>query len=150
MKLAEALLARANLKRDVDELEKLIKGNAKVQEGDTPLENADELLKQYNEKMDEMLDIIVRINKTNNQTPFDNGTLSGAISRMDYLKNKIYAYNGFYEASTISHDRYSQKEIKYVRCMDANLVRDRINEFFKELRQLDTRIQGLNWTIDLL
>ena len=44
MKLAEALLLRADLQKKVISLKKRIGENAKVQEGDTPSENPVELL----------------------------------------------------------------------------------------------------------
>ena len=63
MKLAEALLVRANLRRDIHDLTQRIESNAKVQEGDQLLESSETLLEQYEEVMDKMLDIIVKINR---------------------------------------------------------------------------------------
>lgn len=50
----------------------------------------------------------------------------------------------------IRPERYSSTEIKFVRCIDAKQLQDTINQLSKQYRELDTKLQGINWTIDLL
>ncbi len=49
MKLAEALSIRADLQNRIDQLKSRLKYSAKVQEGDQPSENVNELFKELDE-----------------------------------------------------------------------------------------------------
>jgi uncharacterized protein YydD (DUF2326 family) len=151
MKLAEALIERAELKKKNGQLVSRIKTNTKVQEGDQPAEKPDELIAEYEKNMSRLLELVQKINETNCMTRFDGTmTVADAIARRDYLGSKIKAYREFYESSVIKIDRYSKNEIKFVRCIDAKGIQDKINSLSKEYRETDTKIQGLNWTTDIL
>ena len=51
MKLAEALIERADLQRKIAQIEARMRQNVKVQEGDKPTESVDELLPQYKSRV---------------------------------------------------------------------------------------------------
>lgn len=151
MKLAEALIERAELQRKNIQLLNRIKGNAMIQEGDTPAENPSNLIAEYEQNMERLLLLIRKINATNNRTPFDeNENLSDAIARRDSLKSKIGTYRSICESAMIRPERYSSTEIKFVRCIDVKQLQDTINQLSKQYRELDTKLQGMNWTIDLI
>ncbi|MCL2169029.1 MAG: DIP1984 family protein [Defluviitaleaceae bacterium] len=150
MKLAEALIERAELQKQNAKLLNRIQLNAKVQEGDEPAENPEELIAAYDSNMQRFLELVQRINKTNSSAQFgDEMTISDAIALRDYLGAKHKAYRGMYEAAMITVSRYSQNEIKFVRTIDTKVLQKQIDEIAKEYRQIDTKLQGLNWTIDL-
>ena len=67
MKLAEALSIRADLQKRVAQLKERIKESAKVQEGDEPCDNVEELYKELDEALVQLEDLIYRINITNVQ-----------------------------------------------------------------------------------
>lgn len=150
MKLAEALIQRADLQKRIAQLESRMKQNAKVQEGDEPSENIEELLPQYDVLMDELEQLIIKINKTNNATAFNDTTLAESITKRDCLKSKIRCLRELSEATTIQQERYTRNEIKFVRCVDMIKLQSLIDTFSKSYRELDVKMQGLNWTIDLL
>ncbi len=150
MKLAEALIERADLQREIAQLESRMRQNAKVQEGDEPAEDVSKLLPQYERKMADLEGLIIRINKTNHEASFDAVTLADAIAKRDCLKSKLRAYRDLHEAASISQDRYSNKEIKFIRCIDVAILQDRIDRLAKEYRELDTKLQAMNWAVDLL
>ena len=151
MKLAEALIERAELQKQNAQLIDRIKKNAKVQEGDNPAENPSDLIEQYNQNMARFYELVTAINKTNNVTSFDeNLTVSDAIAKRDALGTKIKAYREIYQAATITVDRYSKNEIRFVRSLDIKELQEQINQFSKEFRELDTKLQGLNWVTSLL
>lgn len=150
MKLAEALMARADLQRKIAQIEKRMRQNAKVQDGDEPAEVIERLIPEYECTMDELEGLIAQINRTNNQTSLESSTLSEAITRRDCLKSKIHAYRDLYEAAAISQDRYSSKEIRFVRCVDPAKLQEKIDYLSKLYRQLDTKIQERNWTADMM
>ncbi len=151
MKLAEALIERAELQRKNIQLFNRIKSNTMIQEGDTPAENPRDLIAEYEENMERLLFLIRKINATNNATPFDeNGNVADAIARRDSLKAKIGIYRAIYESAMIRPERYSSTEIKFVRCIDAKELQNTIHQLSKQYRELDTKLQGINWTIDLV
>ena len=151
MKLAEALLERAEIHKKNGNLIARIRQNTKVQEDDLPSENPEELIAEYEENMARFLELVQRINKTNCKTLFDEDlSISDAISLRDCLGAKIRAYRDFYDSSIITTDRYSRNEIKTVRCIDAKELQKRIDQLSKEYREVDTKLQGINWTVDLL
>ena len=151
MKLAEALIERAEIQKKNGQLINRIKDNAKVQEGDLPSEKPEELVAEYEKNMARFLELVQRINDTNCKTPFDEKrSIADAIALRDCLGAKIRAYREFYDSATIKMSRYSQNEIKMVRCIDAKEMQSQIDKLSKEYREIDTKLQGINWTIDLL
>jgi len=151
MRLAEALLERAEIRRKLGQLISRVKDNTKVQEGDSPSEKPEELITEYEENTMRLLELVRQINNTNCKTPFDpNMSIADAIALRDSLGAKIRAYREFYESATFKLDRYSQNEIKVVRCIDAKGLQNKINKLSKEYREVDTKLQGLNWTVDLI
>jgi len=150
MKLAEALIERAELQKKNAQLLSRITSNVMVQEGDTPAEQPEELIAEYEQNMKRLLFLVQNINKTNDTIPFENGTIADAIAQRDNLKSKISVYRSIYEAATIKQERYNANEIKFVRCIDAKALQHTINQLSKEYREIDTKLQGLNWTVDFI
>jgi hypothetical protein len=151
MKLAEALIERAEILKINGRLTSRIRNNAQVQEGDEPAENPEELIAEYDANMDRFLTLVQRINETNCKTPFnDKISIADAIARRDYLGAKIKAYREYYDSAVIRIERYGRVEIKSVSCLDAKKLQGHINELSKEYRETDTKLQGLNWTTDLI
>lgn len=65
MKLAEALIQRVDVQKRLRETEKRLERIAVAQEGDTPAEDPQELLRQLSHLYDELESLICRINRTN-------------------------------------------------------------------------------------
>ena len=150
MKLAEALIERAELQKENAKLLNRIKDNAMVQEGDSPAEEPKELIAQYERNMERFLWLVRKINETNSKTAFgDEMNIADVIALRDCLGAKHRAYKIMYESTTISVNRYSQNEIKFVRCLEPKEVQKQIDKLAKEYRELDTKLQGINWTVDL-
>jgi hypothetical protein len=151
MKLAEALIERAELQKENAKLLGRIKDNTMVQDGDSPAEEPEELIEQYERNMERFLLLVQKINETNSKTAFGNGmNIADAIALRDCLGAKHRAYQNMYSATTISVNRYSQNEIKFVRCLEPKVIQKRIDKLAKEYRELDTKLQGINWTVDLV
>ena len=112
MKLAEALIKRADLKKRIAQIESRMAANVKVQEGDEPAEDVYALIDQYDQLMARLEELIIRINKTNHATAFEDGTLADAIAKRDALNAKIRAFRSLYEEASVTHVRYSMKEIR--------------------------------------
>src|SRR5437867_13205535 len=81
MKLAEALILRADSQKRIAQLKGRLLVNAKVQEGDAPAETPQELIAELGRVSTELLDLIKRINRTNSATAFaGRGTISDALA----------------------------------------------------------------------
>ena len=150
MKLAEALILRADLQKRIEQLKNRLKNNVMVQEGDEPSEDPEMLLKEFEDCQLELTDIIKRINKTNNETMFnEKWTLADALTERDGLWEKRLILSHVAEVASIKQDRYSRTEIKYISTVNVKELQKEIDKLSKEYREFDTKIQGLNWTIDL-
>ncbi|MEY8320773.1 DIP1984 family protein [Lachnospiraceae bacterium 46-61] len=150
MKLAEALIERAEIQKENAQLLNRMTGNVIVQEGDVPIEQPQQLIAEYEKNMERLLFLVQNINKTNDVTPFENGTIADAIAKRDCLKSKINVYRSIYEVATMKQQRYNANEIKFVRCIDAKALQHTINQLSKEYREIDTKLQCLNWNVDLI
>ena len=149
MKLAEALIERAEIQKKNGQLIKRINNCAKIQEGDLPPEKHEELIAVYETNMTRFLELIQRINETNNRTPFDGkANITDAIAQRDCIGLRIKAYREFYESAT-AKDRYSRNEIRTIRCIDPGEMQRNIDMLSKAYREIDTKLQALNWTVEL-
>ena len=83
MKLAEALSLRADLQKTIAQLKTRLKNCSKVQEGDKPIENPEEILNLVEQKTSELEELIYRINDTNMQTVYEEMTLTRMIAKKD-------------------------------------------------------------------
>ncbi|MGB7415489.1 MAG: DIP1984 family protein [Thermosynechococcaceae cyanobacterium] len=88
MKLAEALIQRADCQKKIVQLRQRLNRSAKVQEGEQPPENPQELLMELEDAIATLTTLIRRINRTNFSTEFNNGILSDALAQRDTLMTK--------------------------------------------------------------
>lgn len=150
MKLAEALSIRADLQKKISQLKIRLKDSAKVQEGDTPVEDVADLERELDECLTQLEKLIYRINMTNVQTLHNGETLTRLIARKDVLSMRVSLLRDVLKYTTEKEDRYSRNEIRYVRTVDVNTLRKTIDGYSSQLRKLDLEIQSLNWTVELL
>ena len=151
MKLAEALIARADLQNKAAQIKRRISQSAKVHEGDEPVENAAELLHQYDALMANLEELVIRINRTNAAAELDGGVLADAIAKRDSLKARINTYRELCEEVSVLREReYGSSDVKFVRHVDVSELRKQMDILSKQYRELDTRMQGMNWAFDLL
>lgn len=151
MKLAEALLLRADLQKRIEQIKSRLKNNIMVQEGEAPSEEPEDLLKEFLSSQKELATIIKRINKTNNTTLYnEEWTLSDALVERDILLDKRSVLASSVERASFRLDRYSKTEIKYVSTINVKEIQKEVDKLSKQYRELDTKIQGLNWSTDLI
>lgn len=151
MKLAEALILRADYKKRTAQLRQRISTNAKVQEGEEPAENPQALLSEFEQVADGTFDLIKRINKTNSATEFDSDrTLTDALAERDILAARRKMYEELVNAASASQDRYSRSEIKLQSTVNVKEIQKQVDDLAKAYRELDTKIQALNWNTELV
>ena len=149
MKLAEALSIRADLQRRISQLKSRLKDSSKIQEGDTPAEDVNDLYKELGDCLTQLEELTYRINHTNMQTVHEGETLTRMIARKDILTLRISVMRDVLK-HVIENDRYGRNEIKYIRTIDIPAFRKEMDAYAKRLRELDLKLQSLNWTVDLI
>ena len=134
MKLAEALSWRKDLKKRIAQLHQRIASNAKVQEGEKPLEDPQELFAELEQCLVQFEDLVWRINASNMQAKNTAGVcLTQLLAQRD-----------------AGQSRYSRTEIKMLTTIDVKKLSKDIDAYSARLRQLDVEIQALNFSADLL
>jgi len=151
MKLAEALIRRADLQKKIKQLKHRLTKSATVQEGLEPAEAPQRLLAEADEAVTELERLVSRISRTNAATIFDTGaSLADAVTRRDMLMVRHLLHLDLAEAATETIDRYSQREIRTMATVDIVAQRQQADGLAKAFRELDTKIQALNWTVELI
>lgn len=150
MRLAEALIIRADCQKRFEQLKVRVVRSAKVQEGDAPPENPQELVAELERAAAELADLIKRINRTNSNTVFENArTLSDVLAERDVLAMRRAAYAALAEAAAVQQNLYSRSEVKFVSTVNVAEAQGQADTLAKQYRELDARIQELNWQTDL-
>ena len=151
MKLAEALAERSDCQNRIEDLKKRMVRSARVQEGEQPAEDSAELLTESERLFARLLELISAINRTNAKTAFDGRqTISDAIARRDVTAKKRDFLAGIAEAASTRQDRYSKSEVKFVSTLSIAQVQKQVDQLSREFRELDTRLQELNWQTELV
>ncbi|MBE6562086.1 MAG: hypothetical protein E7662_13275 [Ruminococcaceae bacterium] len=150
MKLAEALHLRADLQKRIAQLGDRLNNNARVQEGDEPAEDPAVLLAELDADTAELARLITAINLTNSRTVSDGVTLTAMIAEKDALSLKISLLRNFIAQASGKVDRYSAKEIRICSTVNVRDEQKKLDLLSKTLRELDVKIQGLNWNTDLI
>lgn len=151
MKLAEALTLRADLQKRIAQLKERLLINSKVQEGDSPAEDPIHLLKELDNNSEELERLIKQINKTNSYTYIDAKiSISDLIAKKDVLGLKLSILQEFVKQAGEKVERYSNKELKILSTINVSDKQKEIDKLSKEYRTIDTQLQGLNWTTDIL
>jgi hypothetical protein len=150
MKLAEALSIRKDLQKRIQQLEQRIKSNVKVQEGDEPLEDPNELMKELHSCLIQLEELIARINLTNIKTKNEEGlSITQLIAKKDTLTTRIGILRNIYSEATNIVNRYSSSELRIECVIDAKQLSKQIDDYSGRLRKLDIEIQSLNFLTEL-
>ena len=150
MKLAAALSERADIQRRISELAGRLRQNAKVQQGEQPSEQPQELMKELDGLLARLEELVARINLTNSTVSADDRTITELISHRDTLKLRISVMRGFLDEASSKVDRYSRAEILIQSTVDVSALQKQLDGYSRELRQTDEKLQELNWPTELL
>lgn len=150
MKLAEALAERSDCQRRIAQIRTRLAGSARVQEGDQPLEDTAELLAQAERIFARLHELVAWINRVNARTPFDDTrTIADAIAERDVVGRRREFLTAVAEAASTRQDRYSRSEVRFVSTVPVGELRSGADRLARQYRQLDTRLQELNWQTEL-
>ncbi|MDQ7026144.1 MAG: DIP1984 family protein [Anaerolineae bacterium] len=150
MKLAEALIQRADAQKRIEQLRQRLARSAKVQEEEQPPEDPQELLREVDTVIAELTRLIQQINRTNATTQFDDTrTVTDALAERDTIMLKRGMLTGLI-IQTQPQQRYGRMEIKELPTVNIADIQKQVDGISRQYRELDTAIQRLNWTIDLI
>ena len=94
--------------------------------------------------------LIKAINKTNRLTYIEGESITDIIAKRDALGLKLSVLRSFIDTASEKIDRYSNKEIKILSTVNVSEKQEEVDKLSKEYIIIDTKLQGLNWTIDLV
>ncbi|MGK3948658.1 DIP1984 family protein [Microbacterium sp. K2] len=153
MKLAEALTARADLQRRIEQLRARITANARYQEGEEPAEDAAALIVRADADLLLLRDLIRRINATNSRLDLGtDGTMTDALAARDVLRLQHSLLADAAAAASGANDQFLRQmrsELRQISALPVAELRSRADAVAQELRELDNRIQQANWLHDL-
>ena len=149
MKLATALTERSDLQRRIAELSKRLENNAKVQEGDTPAEEPTALMAELDGSLARLEELIASINLTNSLAVSDGKTMTQLLAHRDCLMQRLRIWRGFLDSASNRIDRYSKAEIRILSTVSVSDIQKDVDALSKELREVNEKIQELNWTTEL-
>ena len=155
MKLAEALLLRADRNRALEQLKQRIKVSARYQEGEQPPKDARDLVSVASAVLDELEGLIRNINRTNSASVMADGrTLTDALAERDVLRLRYSMLKTSADAASGAQlqggfIRATRSELKFMRALDVRDLRLQASDVARQALELDARIQEVNWTTEL-
>jgi hypothetical protein len=151
MKLAEALNVRADYQRRLQQLRSRMTQNARVQEGEEPAEDPNTLLDEYARLAADLRRLVQDVNRTNASTEVDPGrTIADAIAERDELQLLHSMYRDLASGGATRQDRLTRSEVRFVSSVNVSSLQRQADDFARRYRELDTRIQELNWSTELI
>ncbi len=150
MKLAEALMERAELQKRISQMEDRLRNNAQVQEGETPAEDPKFLLEELADMMNRLEELTAQVNLTNGAVTVDGETLTRLLARRDAWRQHTKMLRDFLDSASYLANRARQSEIKILSTVPVADMQRELDRRSKALRELDAKIQAANWTQELI
>lgn len=150
MKLAEALLLRADIQKKLASLQARAEKYAMVQEGEKPAEDPQMILRNIEVIAGEFQRLVLAINQANLQHRIKTGELlTAALAKRDSLAIRHRALESVINACTKPPDRYGVKEIRWVTTLSVSELQGQADALAKEIRELNAAIQEAGWHVEL-
>ena len=150
MKLAEALSLRKDLETRISKIKDRLENVVRIQEGDMPAEDPQELMSELDRCLGQLEHLIYSINVTNMQIVTEDGrTMTKLLAERDILKKRIDILRNTFNEATNSGSRY-RNEVRFITTIKIKPLRQELDKFAQQYRQLDMKIQELNFTNNLI
>lgn len=151
MKLAEALLERADLQKRLEALQSRIVANASYQEGEEPAEDPAELLAECLRSLAALERLVTAVNLTNTAATTPDGLpLTAALARRESLRGQHSILTRAADAAAGERGyRQLRSELRRLPALPVRDLREQADVVARELRELDASIQRTNWEVDL-
>lgn len=146
MKLAEALLLRSDLLKKIEHIQNRIRPVLIVSDDREPQEDPVKLLAQMRTAIQDLETLVIRINKTNNETNIkEEGSLMEALAKRDSLKMLSEKLRNIRYAAQINNSG----DAKLKTTIDINKLQIEMDQTGRAFREIDSKIQELNWLTEL-
>ena len=150
MKLAEALLLRADMEKKFASLRERITQNALVQQGEKPHEDPATLMKEAVGILGDLEKLVSRINAANYLHKLPDGrSLMAAIAHRESLVRQHSLVCAAVAGTKKEPDRYSLSEIKWMATVNVSKLQKQADDLAQTIRDLNARIQETNWKVEL-
>jgi hypothetical protein len=150
MKLAEALLLRADIQKKLDSLQARAQRYAVVQEGEQPAEDPQELLRQIESVSKELERLVFAINRANLRQKIASGeSITEALAKRDSLIKRHSILQSVVDVCSKPPDRYGMKEIRWITTVDVAALQRQVDDLAKQIRELNAAIQEAGWQVEL-
>lgn len=87
---------------------------------------------------------------TNVQATIDGESLTRLIARRDVLSKRVAIMGNIVNQIGSNDIRFGKNEIRSIRTVDVRELHKEVDKYSKQLRELDLKIQELNWTVELV
>ena len=109
-----------------------------------------ELLDELNRLYARLERLMTLVNLTNARTLSDGEPLTALLARRDCLSGRIRQLRDFLACASANVSRGTRAEIRVVSTVNVKEYQKRADDLARDLRELDVKIQSLNWTTDLM
>lgn len=152
MRLSEALIQRADLQKRIQQLHHRLKRSARIQEDEQVPEEPQELFTELDQLISQFSVIAAQVNLTNSQTSYDETRmLTDSLAERDaILLHRKILESVIHSATGDDDRRYRYTQIKSFSAINIRDVQASIDTLSQRYRLLDTRIQEINWTTELI
>ena len=121
-----------------------------MQEGETPAEDPNELIKELDACVARLEELMARINRTNSENKVDGKTLTELIAKRDALSVKLSVYRSFLSEASNLAGRATRNEIKIFSTVNVRELQKKVDDMSRDLRLTDNALQQANWTLELM
>ena len=150
MKLAEALLLRADLQKRFSSLRERVIQNTVVQEGETPSEDPKGLLAEVAKTAAKLEELISAVNTANCEMTTSSGrSIAAALVERDVLILRHGVVQAAASSVVKPPERYGNKEIRWVKTVDPAVLQKEADELAQSIRRVNAEIQSSNWAVDI-
>lgn len=150
MKLAEALLIRAQMQQKLQSLQARILANLRVQEGETVQEDPEALLKEALGLSEQLGALVKRINACNQRAAIPGGrTLADALADRDALTREFSLLSSIANAAMDKNFRVTKAELVTRLTLPMADLQRQMDDIARRRRELDVMIQSVNWATEM-
>jgi hypothetical protein len=150
MKLAEALLLRADLQKKLASLQSRVQKYVFVQEGEQPAEDPVAILRESDEVAEQLRRLVFVINRANLGNTIRSGeTITEALATRDSLVSRHSILLSAIDACGRPPERYGVKEIRWVATVEVGKLQGQVDGLAKQIRELNASIQEAGWRVEL-
>ena len=153
MKIAEAMAERAAMRTKLNDLLLRMRSAGTYQEGQSPSEDVMALLSEWKEVRRDLTALELRINRTNARIELEIGlTIADAIVHRNELSMLAMIHKQLADigAGATTAPRWGRAELVTKTDIPVTEMRNTSDDYARLRRELDMRLQQLDWTVDLL